>query len=234
MKSVAMLQSNYIPWKGVFDLIHRVDVFVFYDDVQFTKRDWRNRNRIPTANGEIWLTVPVLTGGKRAQLICETAIDADANWQQKHYKTLTLNYAKAPFLDSFNQLLQDFYLDNRWENLSEMNIYMTKYICEILGIKTEFVNAKDLNAAGSKDGEKVIKICKTLGCERFINGPSSRAFMDEEKFRTAGVKLEYMKYEYPEYSQLYPPFNHQVSVLDLLFMTGPDAPRYIFDLESNQ
>ena len=223
-----MLQSNYIPWKGVFDLINRVDVFVFYDDVQFTKRDWRSRNRIPSANGGIWLSVPVLTKGARDQLICEAAIDLSVDWQQKHHKTLTLNYAKAPYIKDFYSLLEDFYQTRRWDNLSEMNMYMTRYICDILGIETEFLTSQQLNVAGSKDGEKIIKICEILGCDYFINGPASKAFLDEEKFKSAGISLEYMDYSYPEYRQLYRPFDHHVSVLDLLFMTGPDASRYIF------
>jgi len=228
MKSVAMLQSNYIPWKGVFDLINRADVFVFYDDVQFTKRDWRSRNRIPAANGDVWLTVPVLTKGRREQLISEAVIDQTDNWQLKHFKTLTLNYSKAPYLDDYDRLLQDFYLERRWANLSEMNRYMTKYICGVLGIEKEFIYAEDLSLGGAKDGEKVLKICDKLGCGHFINGPASRAFLDEDKFREAGVVLEYMVYDYPEYPQLHQPFNHYVSVLDLLFMTGPNAPDYIF------
>lgn len=228
MKSVAMLQPNYIPWKGVFDLINRVDVFVFYDDVQYTKRDWRSRNRIPSANGDIWLSVPVITRGRQTQLIQDVIIDQNPGWQRKHHKTLSLNYAKAPFIDDYRQLLHDFYLAKRWENLSEMNIFMTKYICHVLDIKTEFVNARELAMSGGKDGEKVIKICAALGCDVFINGPSSKAFMDENKFIEAGIKLEYMEYSYPEYPQLFPPFNHNVSILDLLFMTGSDAPEYIF------
>jgi len=229
MKTAAMLQSNYIPWKGVFDLIHRADVFVFYDDVQFTKKDWRSRNVIPTANGDLWLTVPVLTKGKREQLIYEAMIDTSVDWQSKHYKTLTLNYAKAPYIKEYTGLLHDFYLNRQWENLSEMNMYMTGYICDILGIKTEFTTSQQLNISGSKDGEKVIKICKVLGCDRFINGPASKAFMDESKFKENNITLEYIEYEYPEYRQLYEPFNHYVSILDLLFMTGPAAPYYIYD-----
>lgn len=228
MKSVAMLQSNYIPWKGVFDLINRVDVFVFYDDVQFTKRDWRSRNKIPTANGELWLSVPVLTKGRREQLVCDAVIDAGTDWQQKHHKTLALNYAKAPFFEKYDGLMSDFYLTRRWEKLSEMNVYMTKALCGVLGIEAVFVNSADLGLTGGKDGEKVIKICRELGCGRFINGPASKAFMDEDKFADAGIELQYMDYEYPEYRQLYRPFNHFVSVLDLLFMTGGDAPYYIF------
>lgn len=229
MKSVAMLQSNYIPWKGVFDLINKVDIFVFYDDVQFTKKDWRSRNRIPTANGDIWLTVPILSKGKRDQLICETAIDTTENWQKKHYKTLTLNYAKAPYIGEFTALLDDIYNTRIWKNLSEMNQYITKCICDILGINTEFYSSEQFAAMGSKDGTKVIKICKELGCDHFLNGPASKAFIDENKFKDAGITLEYMEYSYRQYPQLYKPFNHYVSVLDLLFMTGSNAPEYIFD-----
>ena len=228
MRTAAMLQSNYIPWKGVFDLINRVDVFVFYDDVQFTIKDWRSRNRIPSANGDIWLTVPVLTKGKRDQLICDTMIDRSVNWQQKHHKTLSLVYARAPHIKEYTSLLNDFYLAREWENLSEMNQYMTRYICSLLGISTEFYSSSDIGASGSKDGEKVIKICRELGCDSFLNGPASKAFMDEEKFRQASIKLEYMEYDYPPYPQLYKPFNHYVSVLDLLFMTGEKAASYIF------
>lgn len=223
-----MLQSNYIPWKGVFDLINRVDVFVFYDDVQFTKRDWRSRNKIPTANGDLWLTVPVITKGKRSQLICETEIDLSSNWQTKHHKTLSLNYMKAPYFIDYSQLLEDFYLKERWENLSRMNQYMTKYICELLQIDTLFYSSEQFAVSGDKDGEKVIKICEKLGCNRFLNGPASKAFMDETKFQAAGIELEYMEYDYVEYTQLYQPFNHNVSILDLLFMTGPKAAEYIF------
>ena len=147
-RKVAMLQPNYIPWKGVFDLIHRVDVFVFYDDVQYTKKDWRNRNKIPTANGELWLTVPVLTKGKRIQRICDVEIDEKINWQEKHYKTLCLNYCKSPFFEQYRYLLEDFYIEHKWKNLSEMNIYMTKEISKILGIKTEFICASDLKCYG--------------------------------------------------------------------------------------
>ena len=228
MKKVAMLQSNYIPWKGVFDLIHRVDTFVFYDDVQYTKRDWRNRNKIPTQNGELWLSVPVITKDRREQRICDVEIDKKTDWQNKHYRTLSLTYTKAPYYNDYKFLLDDFYIHHSWDKLSEMNIYMTKKICEILGIQTEFVNAVDLNASGGKDGEKVINICKMIGCDYFINGPASKAFMNEEKFAKNKIVLEYMTYEYPEYKQLTKPFSHQVSVLDLIFNTGKDAPYYIW------
>ncbi len=228
MRKIAMLQSNYIPWKGVFDLIHAVDVFVFYDDVQFTKRDWRTRNIIPTRGGDLWLSVPVITKNRFDQRICDVEIDRSDNWQSKHHKTLSLTYAKAPHSARYRQLLDDFYLARQWENLSEMNQYMTQYICRELGIAVEFHNAADLGCAGGKEGGKVLEICRKLECDWFLNGPAAKEFMDEELFRKAGVSLNYIEYNYPEYPQLVKPFNHYVSVLDLLMNTGPDAPRYIW------
>ncbi len=228
MKKVAMLQSNYIPWKGVFDLINKVDVFVFYDDVQYTKRDWRNRNKIRTSNGDLWLTVPVFTKGKREQIICDVEINQDSNWQEKHYNTLRLNYSKAPYFEKYKYILEDFYIKHKWKKLSEMNIYMTKEICKILNITTEFKNSVDLECFGDKNGEKVIKICNKLNCDYFINGPSSKEFMNEELFKNNNITLEYMTYDYPEYKQLHEPFCHNVTILDLLFNTGDDAPYYIW------
>ena len=225
---VAMMQPDYIPWKGIFDLIHRVDKFVFYDDVQYTTRDWRNRNVVPSQSGAVWLTVPVLSKGKREQLIKDVVINPNQNWQKKHFRTLELTYAKAPFFSQYRYLLEDFYLSRRWENLSEFDIYTTCRICEILGIRTEFYKASDLNCSGSKDGEKVIKICKKLNCDYFINGPASKKFMNERQFDAADIQLDYIEYTYPEYRQMTRPFCHNVSVLDLLFNTGDDAPYYIW------
>lgn len=225
---VAMMQPNYIPWKGIFDLIHKVDKFVFYDDVQYTVRDWRNRNVIPTQSGMTWLTVPVLTKGKREQLIKDVIINQNENWQKKHFKTLSLNYKKAPHFSKFRWLLEDFYLTKTWENLSDLDIYTTKKLCEVLKINVEFYKASDFNCTGKKDGEKVIKLCKELGCDYFINGPTSKSFMNMELFRDQHIQLDYIEYTYPEYTQLVTPFSHNVSILDLLFNTGDDAPYYIW------
>ena len=223
-----MLQSNYIPWKGVFDLIHRVDMFVFYDDVQYTKKDWRSRNKIPTKNGELWLSVPVDSKGKRDQLVCQAQINRETDWQAQHKRTLTLNYSKAPYFEQYKWILDDFYTDHEWTSLSEMNVYMTQKLASVLGITTEFVYGPDLHCEGDKDGGKVLKICEKLGCDYFINGPASREFMNEQKFIDAGVTLEYMSYQYPKYKQRVYPFDHYVSVLDLIFNTGDKAPWYIW------
>jgi hypothetical protein len=223
---VAMLQPNYIPWKGVFDLIHRVDKFVFYDDVQYTKRDWRNRNKIKTKDGELWLSVPVKNAGKK--LIYETEIDNETDWQSNHVKSIRNSYAKAPHFKMYDYLLSEIYETKKWTNISELNVASTKLIAKALNISVEWHLASELKCTGSKDGEKILKICEALKCDYFINGPAAKGFIDQNKFMEAGVELDYIDYSYPEYPQVFPPFNHFVSVLDVLFNCGEKAPQFIF------
>ncbi len=227
MKKIAILQPNYIPWKGVFDLIDRVDIFIFYDDVQYTVKDWRSRNRIRTTHGDIWLTVPVKTKGLGEQLICDAEIDMSSNWQRKHYKALKINYQKAMYFKEYEYLLEEIYLRNSWAKISDLNIYSTQLLAKALGIEVEWHKSSDLEQSGNKDGEKVVKICKMLGCDYFINGPTAKAFMNEELFRENGIVLDYMEYGYPEYRQLHQPFTHQVTVLDTIFNCGPEARKFI-------
>lgn len=224
---IAILQPNYIPWKGVFDLINKVDVFVFFDDVQYTKKDWRNRNLIKTSNGATWLTVPVLTKGVRDQLINEARIDSNVNWQSKHYKAIVAAYKKAPFFSEYEHILDEIYLKNKWELIADLDVFSTKLLAKELGIEADWVLSSTLNVSGSKEGERVVNICDKLGCDYFINGPAAKPFMDQGVFDKAGITLDYIEYDYQEYDQLYPPFNHYVSVLDVLFNCGPDAKRLI-------
>jgi len=224
---IAILQSNYLPWKGVFDIINSVDEFVFYEDVQYTKNDWRNRNKIKTANGTAWLSVPIVHSGKSDQKIYEAKILSSSKWQRKHYNALIINYAKAPFFKQYKWLLDELYLENEWTNLSELNIFSTKLISEILGIKTKFHNSLDLKATGSKT-TVLINICKELKADCYLSGPAAKDYIDDQDFINAGIDLQYMKYEYPEYPQLYGNFEHGVSVLDLLFNVGEEASHYIW------
>lgn len=226
MKKVAMLQPNYIPWKGVFDLISQVHVFVFYDDVQYTKRDWRNRNKIKTKDGELWLTVPVKA--HRGQLINEVEIDQSTDWQSNHFKTIKNSYSKAPYFKNYEFILEEIYFKKKWNKISDLDVFSTKLIAGVLGLNPEWALASDLKVEGAKDGEKIISICKKLGCDYFINGPAAKAFMNESKFKEAGIELDYIEYSYPEYSQIHGSFEHGVSVLDTLFNCGPDAPKFIF------
>jgi hypothetical protein len=221
---IACIQSSYIPWKGYFDIIHDVDVFVFLDDVQMTKRDWRTRNKIKTPNGTQWLTVPVKGG--RHQLIYEVSI-SNSDWQERHLKSLQCNYARAPFFDDYRDLLAWLY-GQPHQNLSEFNRRATRMICDILGVDTEFVNSMDLAPSGTRD-DRLIDICQKLGGTAYLSGPSARDYIVDQKFEQAGIELSYKDYSgYPEYSQPWPPFDHYVTILDLLFNCGAESPRYIW------
>lgn len=231
MTKIAMLQPNYIPWKGVFDLINRVDIFVFYDDVQYTSKDWRNRNKIKTSNGEIWLSVPVKQN--RHQLIYEAQIDTTTDWQTKHFKSIKLSYQKAPHYKDYEYLIEEIYLKTKWKYISELNIFSTKIIAEALGIQTIWKVARELNMSGNKEGEKIIKICNALKANHFINGPSAKTFINEELFTMNHIQLEYIEYAYQEYPQLHGRFSHNVSILDLIFNCGANAKKFIEPLKKS-
>ena len=222
---VAILQSNYIPWKGVFDMIHKVDKFVFFEDVDYTKRDWRTRNSIKSANGDTMLVVPVKKSS-RGTKIYEIELLNDGKWQKKHLNTIKLSYSKAKFFKDFEWVLEEIYVNHTWEKLSTFNIFVTKLLCKILKIETEFINSVDLATDGVKD-EKLIEICKKVGGTHYISGPAAKDYIDDDKFKNANITLEYMDYTYPEYPQLHGDFNHYVSVLDLIFNCGPNAIEYI-------
>lgn len=226
MKKIAILQSNYIPWKGVFDMMNKVDTFVFFEDVDFTKRDWRIRNKIKTPEGEIWLTIPVKKAS-RGTKIYEIQISQEENWQEKHYKTITQYYKKAKYFEEYKWLLDKIYLEKKWENLSEFNIFSNILIAKELGIKTEFINSKDLKTSGTKD-DKLIEICEKLEGNYYLSGPAAKDYINNEKFKNKNINLAYIKYEYPEYKQLYGEFNHYLSVFDVLFNCGKDVQDYIF------
>jgi hypothetical protein len=225
MKRIAILQPNYIPWKGVFDLISKVDVFVFYDDVQYTKRDWRNRNIIKTPQGPQYLSVPVLY--KSGELVKDVPIDPTSNWQNKHYKTIVANYSKAPYFEKYEGLLNSIFLQHDWHNIAELDIFATKRIAQAFGLRTEWIRSSDLGLSGDKNGEKIIKICKKLDCNFFINGPAAHSFMNQDLFISSDIKLRYIKYNFPKYAQLFGDFTHFVSALDVLFNCGPKSKNFI-------
>lgn len=223
---VATIQSNYIPWKGYFDIIRDVDTFVFLDDVQFTVRDWRSRNRIKTKDGLKWLTVPV--GSDTRRLIHEVAIP-HGDWQAEHWGVIRQSYGKAPFFSHYRELFEEFYLGERWTSLSAMNQHLTRRIArECLGITTTFRDSREFEAQGRKL-DRLVDLIRKAGATSYLSGPSARDYIDDARFEAEGIALEYMDYSgYPEYPQLYPPFEHAVSVLDVLFNVGPDAPYYLW------
>lgn len=226
MKKVAVLQSNYIPWKGYFDIIHDVDEFIFYDEVQFTKNDWRNRNQISTPTGIQWLTIP--TTGSITQSIDEVTT-AGSQWQRKHYNTLVTYYSKAPYFKNYKAFLEDFYLNHTWENLSELNRFLIISISKnFLGITTKFSDSRSYPSNGSGHW-KLLSLLKSAGAEYYISGPAAKSYIHAEDYEKAGIELHWKDYShYPEYPQLHKPFCHNVSILDLLFNTGSDATNFIW------
>lgn len=232
MKCV-ILQPSYIPWRGYFHQIQKCDLFVFYDDVQYDKRGWRNRNRIKTANGPVWLTIPVHASGAQThrRLICDITIDRSQPWATRHWQTIQRAYKRMPFFDQYADRLQQFF-DDPPELLADFVIPLTVEIAGWLGLADrQFLRSSQLSAQGSKT-ERLLDILQQVGATHYISGPSAKAYIDEGLFDRAGIGLEYMTYEYPEYPQPYSPFNPQVSVLDLLFAVGPEAPKYIWGMEA--
>jgi hypothetical protein len=224
-KRVAILQSNYIPWKGYFDLIGLVDEFVLLDDVQYTKNDWRNRNRIKTAQGVAWLTIPVEHSGRFGQRIDEVHVAGD-RWRLKHWRSIVQSYGSAPFFAAYRDRLEALYAEST-ERLSEVNRRFLEVLCELLGVRTRISSSTDYAAVNGRT-ERLVEICRVLGAETYLSGPAARDYLDESLFAATGISVEYIDYsDYPEYPQLHPPFEHRVSVVDLLFAVGPEAPRYL-------
>lgn len=222
---VAILQSNYIPWKGYFDLINAVDLFIFYDDVQYTNRDWRNRNRIKTSSGVKWLTIPC--GKSEHQLICEVNL-TDPYWQQKHWRTIKHNYSRAKFFNDYKAFFEEIYMSRTWNNLSELNQNLIKRISrEVLHINTPFEDSRKYSLTTKKE-ERILDLLSCFDATSYLSGPSAQSYINEAHFRDANIELEWMDYSgYPPYEQLYPPFSHQVSVIDLIFNAGPNAAAYM-------
>jgi len=225
MSSAAIVQSCYLPWKGYFHLIRSVDHFVFLDGVQYTRRDWRNRNLIKTRDGLQWLSVPV--HARRGMLIRDVRI-AGQHWQKKHLESLQHAYGKCPCFGRYADFLHEVYEHRRWEYLSELNQYTTRSICGFLGIDT-LLHADTEFAAPQEKNRRLLHILQSLGATRYVSGPSARAYLDVELYRREGVEVQFFAYpDYPAYPQLHGPFCHQVSILDLLFNVGDERPRHIW------
>jgi hypothetical protein len=225
-KKVAIVQSNYIPWKGYFDMIAAVDEFILYDDMQFTRRDWRNRNLIKTAQGVQWLTIPVKVKGKYQQTIRETEI-AGSQWAQHHWKALVQNYSTAPFFSEIADWLQPLYFAEPPTHLSQLNHRFIEAICVFLGINTTISNSWDYPLTEGKT-VRLADLCVSALGDEYISGPSAKDYIEEDVFSERGIKLTWFDYSgYPSYPQLWGDFTHGVSILDLLFNCGDDSHRHM-------
>ena len=224
MKKIAILQSNYIPWKGYFDIINMVDEFILFDDAQYTKNDWRNRNKIKTKNGLIWLTIPIMRNFGQKIYKAQTV---DQKWRKKHWRSILESYAKSPYLLQYQERFEELYLGSCESYLSKINFEFISLICGILGINTEISWSMDYELLPGKT-ERLVSVCQQAGAGEYISGPAAKNYINEKLFNEAGIKVTYMDYSgYPEYDQLYPTFEHFVSVIDLIFNQGPDAPKFM-------
>ena len=225
-KSIVILQSSYIPWKGYFDLMNLADVFVIYDEVEFSKNDWRNRNRIQTSQGVQWLTIPVRLKGKSHNPIREIQI-SNEKWNIKHWKTIQSNYGKAPFFAYNKEWLAALYNSCTFKYLSEINFHFLDAIRQKLGITTQLVWSSDLNPAGDRN-EKLINICNILNGTEYVSGPAAKDYLDTELFEKNSISVKWMDYSgYPQYNQLHGPFEHGVSILDLILNEGDRATDFM-------
>lgn len=228
--NVVILQPSYIPWRGYFDQIRRADLFIFYDDVQYDKHGWRNRNQIKTHQGKQWLTIPVHSkGATQGALVKDIRIDWSKPWARSHLKALTVSYSKAPCFKEYLPLLNDLYQRND-EFLADFTVESSILLARTLGFNsTEFIRSSKLTDIKGRKTDRVINALKQVGATHYICGPSASSYMEPEKFDAAGITFEYINYNYPEYSQMYPPYDPYVSILDLIFMTGNEASGY-FDI----
>lgn len=221
---VGVIQSSYIPWRGYFDFIASVDTFVFHDDIQYTKSDWRNRNRIKTPKGTEWLTVPVHYK-EVSQLICDTGIDYSTSWPQKHLQKIQESYREVPYVQVVLNML-DRVLATKPETISNLNIELTKLICNYLCIPTPLLSSSDFFLTGKKT-DRLIELLEKLNATTYLSGPSADAYLDRGAFSRNGIRLEYKSYEYDPYPQLWGPFDGAVTILDLIANCGPDAKEHI-------
>jgi len=225
-KTCAILQSNYIPWKGYFDIINTVDDFVLYDCVQYTKNDWRNRNRIKTANGLQWLTVPVSVKDRLHSRIDEVQV-ANDSWRIKHWRAIRENYCRTPFFADYKDSFEKFYMEETEKNLSCVNSALIKMICSLLGITTRIRSSNEFTL-GDDRNHRLVQICEQLGANQYLSGQAASAYLDLELFNEKGINVVWADYScYSEYQQRFPPFEHRVTVLDLLFNVGPRSRDFL-------
>jgi len=224
MKRVAILQSNYIPWKGYFDLINMVDEFILLDDVQYTKQDWRNRNKIKTRGGSKWLSIPICASDSSGPI--NSVKIADPDWTGNHWKVLLGNYSAARYFQDYHQVFEDLYLGCGEIYLSRINYNFIEAICDILSINTKLSWSTDYQLEGKKS-EKLVSLCRQAGASEYLSGPAAKVYLDEHLFISSNIDVHWMDYTgYPVYQQRYcPPFVHEVSIVDLIFAEGADGAR---------
>jgi hypothetical protein len=225
-KRIAIVQSNYVPWRGYFDMIASVDEFVLLDDAQYTKRDWRNRNRIKTPQGTRWLSIPVQVSGRYTQAIHETHV-AEEGWPADHWETVRQNYARAAGGRDVLAFVGDLYATVPSTRLTDINRHFLKHLCDWLEIDTRITASLDYQPQGTKT-DRLLDICQKAGATEYVSGPAAQAYLDVQAFDAHGISVSWFKYgPYVPYDQVHPPFDPQVSILDVLLCTGEKARQFV-------
>lgn len=221
LQKAAILQSAYIPWRGYFDLIASVDHFILYDDVQYSNGDWRNRNRIKTAAGSKWLTIPIAKTGRIEKLINQVQA-ANDQWGVDHWNRVTAAYRKAPFFEEVMALLEPIYLSGE-VHLSTINRRLIEAICEYLGIKTQLHWSTDYHQTEGKS-QRLADLVDAVGATVYVSGPAAKNYLDETVFSKTGKSVHWFSYaDLKPYPQLHGSFDPAVSIIDLLFNCGPES-----------
>jgi hypothetical protein len=222
-KRVAIVQSNYVPWRGYFDLIASVDEFILLDDAQYTRRDWRNRNRIKTAQGTRWLTIAVQVSGRYTQSIYDTRV-AESDWADKHWRQLRQEYAQAPGMDDVSEFVGGLYSTVSGTRLTEVNRHFLQGVATFLEIDTPITLSLDYQPHGTKTG-RLLDLCLKAGATEYVSGPAARPYLEEDRFHEAGVDVSWFEYgPYGSYPQVHTPFEMHVSIVDLVMCAGRRAP----------
>jgi len=215
---ISILQLSYLPWLGFFEQMHRSDQFVLYDDVQFTRRDWRNRNRIRVQEGSAWLTVPVIQKNKYKQSLIDVKIDNSVSWKRKHLETIRCHYSKTPFFDLYFPWCEKIF-NGEWSYLLDLSLETIQYLKQELKINTPLLRSSELVESGNKT-KRLISICKELKATHYLSGESARNYIIDSEFSRQNIKLEYQEYQHPKYPQRYEGFVPFLSTIDLLFNCG--------------
>ena len=228
--TLVVLQPGYLPWLGYFDLLNKADVFVHYDDVQFDKHGWRNRNRVKGPKGAVWLTVPVRHSGRAGQPILDVEIDDSQNWRRKHFSTVDQYYARTPYIDSVLPKLRDI-LDRPWARLVDLDLAIIDWLAGELGIAKPQHRASELGIGGDRNG-RLLSLCHHFGATRYLSGNAARDYLDVPRFSAAGIEVIWHDYVHPTYAQQHGAFVPYLSVLDLILNAGPDSLAVLSSLKS--